>query len=63
MVEIPVREKAELERTRHAAGAFEFSEQLLACVRASRVNQDMTGSGLDQVAVHPPHAQGQREGD
>jgi hypothetical protein len=21
----------------------------------------MTGSGSDQVAVHPPHAQGQRE--
>ena len=23
----------------------------------------MTGSGPDQVAVHPPHAQGQREAE
>jgi hypothetical protein len=35
--------------------------QLFACVRASCVNQDMTGSALDQVAVHPSHAKGQRE--
>ena len=61
MVKVPMREKDELERAWHAAGAFEFSVQLFACVRASRVNQDVTGSGLDQVAVDPPHAKGQRE--
>jgi len=63
MVKVPMREKDELERAWHAAGAFEFSVQLFACVRASRVNQDVTGSGLDQVAVDPPHAKGQRESD
>ena len=58
MVKVPVRENDELERAWHAACTFEFPVQLFACVRASRINQDMTGSGLDQVAVHPPHAKG-----
>ena len=33
----------------------------VACVRSSCVNQDMAGSSLDQVALHPPHTKGQRE--
>jgi hypothetical protein len=42
MVKVPMRENDELERPWHAAGAFEFSVQLLACVRASRVNEEVT---------------------
>ena len=41
--------------------ALSRSPRNAASVRAARINQDMTGSGSDQVAVHPPHAQGQWE--
>ena len=45
MVEVPMCEQNDVEGGWAASGAFELSLQLIACVRASRVNQDMPGSG------------------
>ena len=63
MTKAAMRQDDQLERAALAAGVGKFSAQPLPRCRSSPINQDVTGAGPDQLAVHLPQAQGQWKDD